>query len=62
MLAVDPGYVVAGVIMVHHGVPHVRNRLFVTLVFDVIDQREGHVFHEDEGDQDDSVRDQQLFG
>lgn len=50
MLAVDPGHVVASVVMVHHGVPHVRNGLPVGLMFDVINQRERDVLHEDEGD------------
>jgi len=50
MLAVDPGYVVAGVVMIHHGVPHVRDWLSVALMLDVVDQREWDVLHVDEGE------------
>src|ERR1700712_1598506 len=42
---------VAGVVMIHHGIPHVRNRLSVVLVLDVVDQRKWYVLHVDEGEE-----------
>jgi hypothetical protein len=56
MLAVDPGHVVAGVVVVHHGVPHVRDRLPVALVLDVIDERERDVLDVDEGEENETVK------
>jgi hypothetical protein len=38
MLAEDPGHMVASVVVIHHGVPHVRDRLLVAPVLDVVDQ------------------------
>lgn len=57
MLAIDPGYMVASVVMIHHRIPHVRNRLFVALVLDVVDQREWYVLHVDEGEENKAARD-----
>ena len=54
MLAVDPGYVIASVVVIHHGVPHVRNGLSVASVLDVVDQRIWDVLHEDEVDIDET--------
>ena len=56
MLAVDPGHMVASVVVVHHGVPHVRDRLPVALVLDVIDERERDVLDVDEGEEDETVK------
>ena len=56
MLAVDPGNMVASVVVVHHGVPHVRDRLPVALVLDVIDERERNVLDVDEGEEDETVK------
>ena len=56
MLAVDPGNMVASVVVVHHGVPHVRDRLPVALVLDVIDERERDVLDVDEGEEDETVK------
>ena len=50
MLAVDPGHVVASVVVVQHGVPHVCDRLPVAFMLDVVDQIEWNVLHVDEGD------------
>ena len=56
MLAVDPGNMVASVVVVHHRVPHVRDRLPVALVLDVIDERERNVLDVDEGEEDETVK------
>jgi hypothetical protein len=57
VLAVDPGYMVASVVMIHHRIPHVCNRLSVALVLDVVDQREWYVLHVDEGEENKAARD-----
>ena len=56
MLAVDPGHMVASVVVIHHGVPHVRDRLLVALVLDVVDEREWDVLDVDEGEENEAVK------
>ena len=50
MLAVYPGHVVASVVVVQHGVPHVCDRLPVGFMLDMVDEGERNVLHVDEGD------------
>ena len=56
MLAVDPGHMVASVVVIHHGVSHVRDRLLVALVLDVVDEREWDVLDVDEGEENEAVK------
>jgi hypothetical protein len=56
MLAVDLGDVVAGIVLVQHGVPHVSDGLSVALVLDVVDQFERDILHVNEGEEDEAVR------